>query len=82
MKESYPPGIFKPDELAAIVNVDDEPAFEAARRLAKEEGLFVGMSAGAAVAASIKVARRLEAGVVVTILPDDGSKYISLGIYD
>ena len=37
------------------------------------------MSAGAAVAASIKVARRLEAGVVVTILPDDGSKYVSLG---
>ena len=42
MQESYPPGIFKPDELHAIVNVDDASAYEAARRLAREEGLFVG----------------------------------------
>ena len=38
MKESYPPGIFKPEELQAIVNVDDDPAYEMARRLAREEG--------------------------------------------
>ena len=43
MKESYAPGIFKPEELRAIVNVDDASAYEAARRLAREEGIFVGI---------------------------------------
>ncbi len=62
MKESYPPGIFKPDELRAIVNVDDDSAYETARRLAREEGIFVGMSAGAAMKVAMDEARALGQG--------------------
>jgi cysteine synthase B len=52
-------------------------AYEMARRLGREEGLFVGISAAAAVAGALNVARELDAGVVVTVLPDAGYKYLS-----
>ena len=48
-----------------------------AQRLAREEGLFVGVSAAAAVAGSLELARELESGLVVTVLPDGGYKYLS-----
>lgn len=76
------PGIYD-DRLAdEQLPVAAETAWEATRRLSREAGLFVGFSSGAAMAAAIEVAKRLESGVVVTILPDDGSKYVSLGIFD
>jgi cysteinyl-tRNA synthetase len=81
MKESYPPGIFQPDELQAIVNVDDESAYEAARRLAREEGLLVGMSAGAAMKVAIDEARALGKGTVVALLPDGGERYLSTTLF-
>jgi cysteinyl-tRNA synthetase len=81
MKESYPPGIFKPDELSAIVSVDDDSAYEAARRLAREEGIFVGMSAGAAMKVAMDEARSLEQGVVVALLPDGGERYLSTSLF-
>lgn len=58
-----------------LIDVQDAQAM--ARRLARQEGLFVGISAGAAVCGAIDVARELEAGVVVTVLPDGGYKYVS-----
>lgn len=64
------------------LRLDAEESWQMTRRVAREAGLFVGVSAGAAVAGAIQVARTLTSGVVVTILPDDGSKYISLGIFD
>lgn len=64
------------------LRLEPEAAWEMTRRLAREAGLFVGVSAGAAAAAAIQVAKELDTGVVVTLLPDDGSKYISLGIFD
>jgi S-sulfo-L-cysteine synthase (O-acetyl-L-serine-dependent) len=54
-----------------------EAAYEMAKRLAREEGLFVGISAAAAVAGALDVARELETGIVVTVLPDGGYKYLS-----
>ena len=81
MKESYPPGIFKPDEPHAIVNVDDEPAFEMARRLAKEEGIFAGMSAGAAMKVAVDEAEALGQGTVVAVLPDGGERYLSTSLF-
>ncbi|MEN6459439.1 MAG: cysteine synthase [Thermoguttaceae bacterium] len=81
MKESYPPGIFKPDELSAIVNVDDDSAYETARRLAREEGIFVGMSAGAAMKVAIDEARALGRGTVVALLPDGGERYLSTSLF-
>jgi len=61
--------------------VDPENAWRTVRDLARQTGLFVGVSSGAAMGASIAVAKELEQGNVVTILPDDGSKYVSLGIF-
>jgi len=59
--------------------VGDEEAFACAKRLAREEGLLVGISAGAAVFAALKVAKRLGAGKrVVTILPDTGERYLTM----
>jgi cysteinyl-tRNA synthetase len=81
MKESYPPGIFKPEEPHAIVNVDDESAYEMARRLAKEEGIFAGMSAGAAMKVACDEARTLGQGVLVALLPDSGERYLSTSLF-
>ena len=81
MKESYAPGIFRPEEPDAIVNVDDQSAYEAARRLAREEGIFVGMSAGAAMKVAMDEARALGRGTVVTLLPDGGERYLSTTLF-
>ncbi len=81
MKESYAPGIFKPEELRAIVNVEDDSAYEAARRLAREEGIFVGMSAGAAMKVALDEARALGQGTVVALLPDGGERYLSTSLF-
>jgi len=81
MKESYPPGIFKPEEPRAIVNVDDDSAYEMARRLAREEGIFVGMSAGAAMKVALDEARTLGQGTVVALLPDGGERYLSTSLF-
>jgi cysteinyl-tRNA synthetase len=81
MKEAYRPEIFEKQRLDEKINIDDEDAFEMARRLAREEGLMVGMSSGAAMAVAINLARRLETGTVVAILPDSGERYLSTSLF-
>lgn len=81
MKEAYRPGIFDRKKLDAKVNVADEDAFETARLLAREEGLFVGMSSGAAMYAALTQARTMESGVVVVLLPDGGERYLSTSLF-
>lgn len=76
------PGIWDESIADREHAVGPEAAWETTRDLARKAGLFVGVSAGAAVAGAIDVARELNEGVVVTILPDDGSKYVSLGIFE
>jgi cysteine synthase B len=71
------PGIYDPSFPDEIVEIRSETAFETARALARTEGLLVGISAAANVAAALQVARSLEQGVVVTILCDSASKYLS-----
>jgi len=71
------PGIYDPRFPDSIVEIASETAFEMARCLARMEGLMVGISAAANVAAAIEVARGLDQGVVVTILCDSASKYLS-----
>jgi cysteine synthase B len=71
------PGIFDPSLGDERAEVSTEDAYAMARRLAREEGLFVGISAAAAVVASLAVARRVREGVVVTVLCDGGSRYLS-----
>jgi len=81
MNEAIVPPIYREEFLDGKITTDDEPAFETARRLALEEGLFVGMSSGAAVAGAIEVARDLRYGTVVVLLPDRGDRYLSTSLF-
>ena len=78
------PGIYTPSLVDRHITVAAETAWEVTQELARAAGLFVGFSSGAAVAAAVQVATELPhpQGVVVTLLPDDGSKYVSLGLFD
>jgi cysteine synthase B len=81
MKESIVPKIYNPDFLDEKINVQDDEAFETTRMLALKEGLFVGMSSGAAVAGALKMAARLDKGTIVVILPDRGDRYLSTALF-
>ena len=77
------PDILNTEVIDEVVQVKDDDAFEMARRLAKEEGMLVGISCGAAAAGALQVARRPEnAGkMIVVILPDLGERYLSTPLY-
>jgi cysteine synthase B len=77
METAIVPGIYAPDLADAHRTCSTEAAVDTTRRLAREEGLLVGPSAGANVAAALDVARALDAGTVVTILCDTGTRYLS-----
>lgn len=76
---SFVPGVLNIEVLDEIISVEDEDAYGMASRLTREEGLLVGISAGANVVASLAVGERLGSGkVVVTILPDTGERYLTV----
>ena len=77
MPTAIRPGFYDPSLADENRPVRTEDAYRMARALAREEGLFVGISAAAAVAGAVEVARDLDVGVVVTVLPDNGFKYLS-----
>lgn len=82
MHEAIVPQIYEPKRLDRTITVEDRPAYAMARRLAIEEGLFVGMSGGAAAWAAVQVAADLSPGdTVVTILPDRGDRYLSTNLF-
>ena len=81
MKESIVPNIYQPKELDEKIVLEDEEAFETARDLSAKEGLFLGMSSGAAVAGALKVARDMNSGTIVVILPDRGDRYLSTTLF-
>lgn len=76
------PGIYDPQAHDGIVEVSTEEAYDMARCLGRIEGLLVGISSAANVAAALKVARQLTSGVVVTILADNAAKYLSDHFWD
>lgn len=77
MTESMVPGIYHPEELDQKEMVDDGEAFETTKLLATREGLFVGTSGGAAVAVALRIAKAIDRGTIVAILPDRGDRYLS-----
>ena len=77
MPTAIVPGIYDPTLADEELEVMTEDAHEMARRLAKHEGWFVGVSAAANIVAALQVASRIESGVIVTILCDGGSRYLS-----
>jgi len=77
MPTAIQPGIYDPHLPDRVLEVENEQAYTMVKRLAREEGLFVGVSAGAAAAAALHLARELREGVVVVVFPDAGYKYLS-----
>jgi S-sulfo-L-cysteine synthase (O-acetyl-L-serine-dependent) len=77
MPTAIKPGIYDPAFADELLEVKTEGAHTMVLRLAREEGLFVGISSGAAAVAALRVAQELEEGVVVTLFPDAGYKYLS-----
>ncbi|MBZ5565123.1 MAG: cysteine synthase family protein [Acidobacteriia bacterium] len=82
MPSAIKPGIYDPSVADENLEISTEEAYAVTLRLAREEGLLVGVSAGAAMVAALKVAKNLTNGVVVTIFPDSGDKYLSERFWD
>ncbi|MBW2980088.1 cysteine synthase B [Candidatus Woesearchaeota archaeon] len=82
LKEAYKPGIYNKNMLDEKIYIKDEDAYEMARKLAKEEGIFAGMSSGAAMFVALQKAKELNRGLIVVILPDGGEKYLSTPLYE
>ncbi|MDD5417610.1 MAG: cysteine synthase family protein [Candidatus Nanoarchaeia archaeon] len=81
MEEALVPSLFDASKIDIMEMVDTEEAFETARQIAKKEGIFAGMSSGAAMLAAIKVAKRIDKGNMVVIFPDRGEKYLSTELF-
>ena len=81
MTESIVPGIYNRQMLDEKITVEDGEAFETTRLLAAREGVFVGMSSGAAVAGALRMAETLNSGTIVAILPDRGDRYLSTTLF-
>jgi cysteine synthase B len=82
MKEAIVPSIYDPSKIDKTIMVETEDAFEMARQIVKKEGIFVGMSSGAALYATIEVAKSIKSGVIVVIFPDRGEKYLSTNLFN
>lgn len=82
MEEAIVPSIYDPDFIDEHIMIDTEEAFEVCRRIVSEEGIFVGMSSGAAMLAALKIAERIDSGRIVVIFPDRGEKYLSTTLFD
>ncbi len=80
--KEYLPKIFNPDKVDQVLEVGELEAREMAKRLAKEEGIFAGMSSGGAAAAAVKLAQSLDKGVIVSIICDRGDRYLSSDLFD
>ena len=81
MTESIVPEIYKRDKLDDVMIMEDDEAYEMTRRLASEEGIFAGISSGAAVAGAVKIAKKIKSGTVVTIICDRGDRYLSTSLF-
>ena len=77
MESAIVPAIYDPALADEDLRVDTERAYRMVRRLAREEGMMAGISSGAAMVATLQVARRLERGIVVTVFPDGAEKYLT-----
>ena len=82
MPSSIIPGIYDESLRDELVEVSTEESYEMVKLLAVEEGLFVGISSGAAMAASLKAAQEIASGIIVTVFADGGIKYLSENIWE
>jgi cysteine synthase B len=80
--EAYLPKIFDRSRIDSVISVDEQDARIITKRMAKEEGIFAGMSSGGAVYASLELAKELDEGVIVCIICDRGDRYLSSDLFD
>ena len=80
--QEYLPKIFDASKVDTIIEVSEQEAREMTKRLAREEGVFAGMSSGGSVAAALKIANQIESGVIVAIICDRGDRYLSSDLFD
>lgn len=81
MEEAIVPEIYDPDKVDMSIIIETEAAYEMARRIVREEGIFVGMSSGAAMLAALETVKTLKSGLAVVIFPDRGEKYLSTDLF-
>jgi len=81
MEEAIVPSIYDPSQIDETIMIETEDAFEMTRQLAAKEGIFAGMSSGAAMIAALETAKRAERGIVVVIFPDRGDRYLSTDLF-
>ncbi|MCL2806609.1 MAG: cysteine synthase family protein [Coriobacteriia bacterium] len=81
LAEAIVPEIYDITEIDDSILIDTDEAYEMARRIVQEEGIFVGMSSGAAMLAAVREIEKLSSGVMVVILPDRGEKYLSTDLF-
>jgi len=81
MEEAIVPSIYDRTKIDETIMVETDAAFEMARQIVKNEGIFVGMSSGAAMYAAVEIAGRISSGVIVVIFPDRGEKYLTTGLF-
>jgi cysteine synthase B len=82
MEEAIVPEIYDPSQIDETIMVETEVAYEMARKIIKTEGIFVGMSSGAAMYAAIEIAKKIQSGTIVVIFPDRGEKYLSTNLFN
>ncbi|MFC1920343.1 PLP-dependent cysteine synthase family protein [Chloroflexota bacterium] len=82
MEEAIIPTIYDPSQIDITVMVETEDAYEMSRQIVKNEGIFVGMSSGAAMYAALETAKKIESGTIVVIFPDRGEKYLSTNLFE
>ena len=79
--QEYLPKIYEPERVDRILDVSQDAAIAITRRLAREEGIFAGMSSGGAASAALRVAEELESGVIVFVICDRGDRYLSSNLF-
>ncbi|ANH81094.1 cysteine synthase B [Niabella ginsenosidivorans] len=79
--EAYLPKIFDPSRVDRVLDITEEEAIQTTRQLAKEEGVFAGMSSGGAASAAFRLAREMESGTIVFIACDRGDRYLSSDLF-
>ncbi len=79
--EAYLPTIYKPDTVDHIYDIDQQEAEETMRRMAREEGIFCGVSSGGVMAGALRLSREVENAVIVAIVCDRGDRYLSTGVF-
>lgn len=82
MEEAIVPAIYDPSRIDEQIMVESEEAIEMARKIIANEGIFAGMSSGAALLAAVRMAERIDKGNIVVVFPDRAEKYLSTKMFD